>query len=212
MTIDLYIIGAGGHALDVADVAAAAGYRPIFVAGRQDEIDAWTHDDPIVDEATALARDGRKFAIGIGDNRVRARIAARLGSTRVFPALIHPDTSFGRGTRVVAEQARGSVIFAGARFTSSIAVGDFVTVNLGATVSHDVELGNYANLSPGAHVAGNVWVAEGAWLGIGVAINQGAPSRKLAIGAWTIVGSGAVVLDDCDAHSIYVGVPARKIA
>lgn len=211
MKRDLYILGASGHALDVADVAAALGYRPIFVTDRQDEIAAWPHDDPIIDEATALAGADRHYAIGVGDNRVRARIAGRLRDRGYFPALIHPDTSFGRGTRAIAERACGSVILAGARFTNNITIGDFVTVNLGVTVSHDVELGDYANLSPGAHIAGNVRIGEGAWLGIGVAVNQGAPGHKRAIGAWTTIGSGAVVTGDCAADSVYVGIPARKI-
>lgn len=211
MTRDLYILGAGGHALDVADIAVALGYRPIFVAHRRDEIDAWPHEDPIVDEETALTGADRDYAIGVGDNRLRAQIAKRLSHLRHFPPLIHPDTSFGRGTRAIANRARGSVIFAGARFTNNITIGDFVTVNLGVTVSHDVDLGNYANLSPGAHIGGNVRIGEGAWLGIGAAVNQGTPGHKRTIGAWTTIGSGAVVIEDCAGESVYVGVPARKI-
>lgn len=210
--IDLYILGAGGHAFDVADVAVSLGYRPIFVAGRRDEIDAWSHDDPIVDEETALSAQGRHYAIGVGDNRVRADIARRLAGRLSFPSLVHPDTSFGRNTRTAVDQARGSVILAGVRMTNGITIGDFVTVNLGVTVSHDVELGDFANLSPGAHVAGNVRIGEGAWLGVGVAVNQGGPQCKLTIGAWTVIGSGAVVTRDCDADSVYVGVPARKLS
>lgn len=209
---DLYVLGASGHAFDVADVAAACGYRTIFVSHRQDEIAGWRHADPIMDEKSALAREGAFFAVGVGDNRARAGLVARIGAGRRFPSLIHPDTSFGRGTRAAAEASRGTVVMAGARFTGGIAVGDFVTINLGATVSHDVELGDYANLSPGAHIAGNVRIGEGAWLGVGVAVNQGRSDTKLSIGAWTMIGSGAVVTRDCDANSLYVGVPARKMS
>ena len=212
MTGDLYILGAGGHAFDVADVAAACGYRAIFVTHRPDEITDWRNADPIVDEASALARKDACFAIGIGDNRARAAVAGRIGAGRCFPSLVHPDTSFGRGTLAAFDAARGSVVMTGARFTGGIAVGDFVTVNLGATISHDVELGDYTNLSPGAHVAGNVRLGEGAWLGVGVAVNQGRRDAKLSIGAWTTIGSGAVVTHDCDADSLYVGVPARKMS
>ena len=211
MKPDLYILGASGHAFDVADVAAALGYRPIFVTNRQDEIAAWSHDDPIVEEVAVRAITGRHYAIGVGDNRTRARIAKQVREGGTFPTLIHPDTSFGRGMRAIADQAVGSVIMAGARLTNTIMIGDFVMVNLNTTISHDVELGSYTNLSPGVHVAGNVRIEEGAWLGIGVAVNQGAPGRKRVIGAWTTVGSGAVVVGDCAANSLYVGIPARKI-
>jgi acetyltransferase-like isoleucine patch superfamily enzyme len=33
----------------------------------------------------------------------------------------------------------------------------------------------------------------------------------LTIGADTIIGSGAVVVKDCEASSVYVGCPARKV-
>ncbi len=211
MKPDLYILGASGHAFDVADVAVVLGYRPIFVTDRRDEIAAWSHDDPIVEEVAARAVAGRHYAIGVGDNRIRSDIANRMRKDGTFPTLIHPDTSFGRGTRAIADHAIGSVIMAGARLTNTIAIGNFVTVNLGATISHDVELGSYANLSPGVHVAGNVRIEEGAWLGIGVVVNQGAPGCKRTIGAWTTIGSGAVVVGDCAANSLYMGIPARKI-
>lgn len=211
MTTDIFILGASGHAFDVADVAAALGYRPIFVTHRAEEIAGWTGEDPIVDEETALAGTGRHYAIGVGENRGRAQIAGRLRTGRHFPTLIHPDTSWGRGTRAAAERATGSIILAGARFTNNIAIGDFVTVNLNATVSHDVELGDFANLSPGAHVAGNVRIGQGAWLGIGAAVNQGTADGKRSIGDWTTLGSGAVATGDCEAGAVYVGVPARKV-
>lgn len=211
MTQDIYILGTGGHARDVWDVALALGYRPIFVGRGPDEVLGWTTDDPIVSEAEALVGSNRLYAIGVGDNRARVRLAERFRDRGDFPTLVHPDTSFGRGARAAADRSRGSVIFAGARFTNSIILGDFVTVNLGATVSHDVEMGDYVNLSPGAHIAGNVKICDGAWIGIGVAVNQGLPERKRVIGAWTTIGSGAVVTDDCAPDSVYVGIPARKI-
>ena len=48
-------------------------------------------------------------------------------------------------------------------------------------------------------------------IGTGAAVNQGTPSAKLVIGARTVVGSGAVVVKDCDEDAVYVGIPARRI-
>ena len=45
----------------------------------------------------------------------------------------------------------------------------------------------------------------------GAAVNHGTPERKIAIGAGCTIGSGAVVIGDCEPNSVYVGVPARKI-
>jgi sugar O-acyltransferase (sialic acid O-acetyltransferase NeuD family) len=206
----IFIFGTGGHARDVADVATAAGWQPVFVARDAAAREAWTHPFDIVSEEEALARGTEGFAIGIGDNRVRANIARLHRGTLRFPSLIHPDTSFGHGSRDAAENAEGSVIFAGVRMTNAVRIGRFCTINLGATVSHDVELGDFANLSPGAHIAGNVRIGEGAWIGLAAGINQGNDARKLEIGAWSVIGSGAMVVSDCEAEATYVGVPARK--
>lgn len=207
----LFILGTGGQARDVAEVAHVAGFRPVFVTLEPAVIAGWTFDDEVMLEDEALARTGEAFAIGIGDNRIRANLAARLRGTLRFPTLIHPDTSFGRGQRERAAAAQGSVFLAGVRVTANVAIGDFCSVNVNATLSHDVELGDFSSVSPGANIAGNVQIGEGALIGSGVAINQGDDVRKLKIGAWTVVGSGAVVTRDCAANSVYAGVPARKI-
>lgn len=211
MSVPLFILGTGGHARDVADVAEARGFRPVFVTRDREIISTWCRADEVIHEEDALLRESESFAIGIGDNRTRAAIAGRLPASLSFPALIHPDTSFGRGSRMAAEASKGTVLFAGVRTTSNVRFGRFCTINLGVTLSHDVELGDFVNVSPGAHIAGNVTIATGAWIGVGVATNQGADRQMLSIGAWATIGSGAVVVRDCDAESTYVGVPARKI-
>ncbi len=207
----LFIFGTGGHACDVADVADALGWRPVFVARDQAEAEAWSRPDEVVLEDEAVRVAGGSFALGIGDNAARARVAGRFGQSLDFPSLIHPDTSFGRGQRAQIESQPGNVVFAGVRFTSQIAVGAFCSFNLNATVSHDVEIGDFVSVSPGASVAGNVRIGEGALLGVGVCVNQGTPARKLVIGQRCVIGSGAVVIGDCEPNSVYVGVPARKI-
>lgn len=207
----LFILGTGGQARDVAEIAAAVGYRPVFVTRDPFVIATWRLADEVVCEDEALTWKNEAFAIGIGDNRTRANIAVRLRETLRFPALIHPDTSFGRGQQERAAATEGSIIFAGVRATANVSIGDFCAVNVNATLSHDVELGDFASVSPGANIAGNVRIGNGALIGAGAAINQGNDKRKLEIGAWCAIGSGAVVVRDCDPDSIYAGVPARKI-
>ncbi|MFV0624700.1 hypothetical protein ACBY01_11935 [Sphingomonas sp. ac-8] len=210
MNDPVFIFGTGGHARDVAEVVRAIGRVPVFVTHDIAEIERWSGKDTICLETDAVATPTAEFAIGIGDGNVRARVAATYPQLR-FPALIHPDTSFAEGQRALAEAATGTVVFAGVRIMAGVGIGRFCTLNLNATVSHDCEIDDFANLSPGANVAGNVRIGRGAWIGIGAIVNQGADAKKLEIGANTVVGSGAVVLRDCEPDSIYVGNPARKI-
>lgn len=210
MSAPVHIFGTGGHARDVAEIVRALGRAPVFVTHDPVERDGWTGVDPIVLEAAAVDRSDVDFAIGVGDNRVRARIAARYPRLR-FPALIHPHTTLAHGQRAVVEAAVGSVVFAGVRIMAGVTVGAFATINLNVTVSHDCDIGEFAHLAPGATIAGNVRVGSGAWIGAGAVVNQGTDEQKLHIGADTVIGSGTVVLYDCAPDSVYVGNPARKI-
>lgn len=210
MNTPVFIFGTGGHARDVAEVVRVLGRVPVFVTCNVAEHAEWNGADAISLEAEAVVVRDAEFAIGVGDNSARARIAATYPHLS-FPALVHPDTSFARGQRAVLDAARGTVVFAGVRMMSGVAVGAFCTLNLNVTVSHDCDIGDFANLSPGANIAGNVRIGRGAWIGIGAVVNQGTDARKLEIGAETIVGSGSVVLRDCAPRSVYVGNPARKI-
>lgn len=207
----LFILGTSGQARDVADVAEALGYRPVFVARYGQEIDGWQSPDEIILEEKAVGRGSEAFVIGIGDNATRARVAARYAGKLRFVTLIHPAATFGRAQRAAIEGSVGSVIFAGVRFTSGTTIGDFCNFNLNVTISHDCEIGGFVNVSPGANIAGNVRIGSGAWIGVGAAVNQGTEAAKLEIGEGTTIGSGAVVIGNCEPNSVYAGVPARKI-
>ena len=205
------IFGTSGFAREVADVADALGYQPVFVAPDEGERDAWTATDEVILEREAVDRPDMPFTIGIGDNAVREKVAKRFTGQLDFVTLIHPSATFGRGQREAIEARRGAIVCAGVRFTNNVEVGDFTIFNLNATVGHDVVVEDFVNVSPGACLSGNVHLATRVWIGTGAAVNQGTSDEKLLVGAGTVVGSGAVVVGPCDPGAVYVGVPARRI-
>lgn len=207
----LGIFGASGFAREVADIGADLGYEPVLIARDEAELAGWGFDVPIILEREMPADPEMVFAIGIGDNPARERVAARHAQHLRFPSLIHPSATFGRGQRAVVEAASGAIVCAGVRFTNNIRVGDFAIFNLNATIGHDVDIDSFVNIAPGVCVSGNVHIRTRCWIGTGAAINQGMPDAKLTIGAGTTIGSGAVVVRDCDEDAVYVGVPARRI-
>jgi acetyltransferase-like isoleucine patch superfamily enzyme len=70
---------------------------------------------------------------------------------------------------------------------------------------------DFVNVAPGACISGNVHLGARCWVGTGAVVNQGNGSSKLQIGADTIVGSGSVVVRDCEPNAVYVGIPARRL-
>ncbi len=88
--------------------------------------------------------------------------------------------------------------------SSNSRIGDFVKMNFFARVHHDVEVGNYCTIAPGATVLGRrssrsslCW-SERATVLPGIKIED-----------WAIVGTGAVVTKDVEAGKTVKGVPAK---
>ncbi len=208
---DFGIFGTSGFARETGDIAHALGLRPIYIARDADERNAWTAPDEVILQSEVQRFGHLTCAIGIGDNKVRQRLASELTGMVAFGSLIHPSATFGHRQREVVEAGTGVIVCAGVRMTNNIAVGDFTIFNLNATVGHDVAIDDFVNVAPGACISGNVHLGARCWIGTGAAINQGTPAEPLRIGADTVIGSGAVVVANCEAGATYVGVPARKI-
>lgn len=206
----LGVFGTSGFAREVADIAIEVGYSPVYVA--RDENEAPPNLGDIVLERDVEKQAGDMvFAIGIGDNTVRARIAERFAGKLRFANLVHPSATFGHRQRAAIDAQRGTVVCAGVRFTNSISIGDFTIFNLNATIGHDCIIGDFVNVAPLAAISGYVQLDRGCWIGTGAAVNQGMPDRRLTVGANSVVGSGSVVVRDCEPDGVYVGVPAKRI-
>ena len=207
----LIVYGAGGLAREVAQLALDAS-----ADGTQLELVGFLSDDtsvhgtsvaglPILGDLSFLRKYPGRFdvAIGVGAPAVKRRLALRAAdAARGFPTLVHP--SVVRSDRI--QIGRGVIICAMTVLTVDITIGDFATINLACTVGHDTVLSNYVTLAPGVNVSGNVHVGTGCDIGTGAKIIQ---ARDL--GAWSIVGAGAVVNTDILADSTSVGVPARCV-
>ena len=63
------------------------------------------------------------------------------------------------------------------------------------------------NINPGATICGSVHVSAGVYIGVAGATVK----EKITIGAWSIIGAGAVVVRDIPPGVTAVGVPARVI-
>ena len=205
------IFGTSGMAREAGDIAWELGLEPVYVARDQAELDACEFPGHVILESGVDRNQEMGYVIGIGDNSICQRIAHRYVGRLRFANLIHPSASFGKGQRELLEVKQGVIVCAGVRFTNNIQVGDFCIFNLNSTISHDVVIDECVYVAPGAHITGNVHIETRAWIGIGVAINQGTENPKRRIGADTTIGSGAVVVRDCEPNAIYVGIPARRV-
>lgn len=191
------VFGAGGHAAVVVATLVDAGF----------EVGAIWDDDVSRHGADCLGvrvegplenAPDLPTVIAVGDNRARARIAAR--HPRRWCTVVHP-AAYVHGTARVGE---GAVIFAGAIIQPRATIGAHAIINTAASVDHDGSVGAFAHIGPGVRLCGGVVIHEGALLGVGAVARPAA-----VVGAWATIGAGATVIQPVGPHEVAVGTPAR---
>jgi sugar O-acyltransferase (sialic acid O-acetyltransferase NeuD family) len=208
----IVIIGAGGHGREVADIVRhqCQGDSSLELLGFIDEnpgvwgivrdgvpvLGGWSwFDDRRPDDIRVIC------AVGAPDvSRRLTAHAERLGFG--FAQAISPLAWISP----FARRGCGITVFPQVVVNTGTILRDHCIVNVGATISHDCDIGTYSFIAPGVHLAGNVTVGEECWIGLGASVIQGC-----SIGPRTVVGAGAAVIRDLDADVTAVGVPVRVI-
>lgn len=199
-----YLIGAGGHAKVVISAIRAREWRVLGLF--DDDSRKWGSIISGIkvlgsaDDALEYAGKGY-FVVAIGRNDLRREIVQRLGALE-WASVVHPGAYLDPSAVI----EKGAVIFAGAVIQPDVRIGAHSIINTAATVDHDATIAPLVHIAPGAHIAGGVEIAEGAFLGIGCAVLP-----YTSIGAWSIVGAGAVVNRDLPSGVTAMGVPARVV-
>lgn len=199
---DLIIIGGSGHAEVLADIALKNGYT---IAGFLDDNEKATEvlGYKVLGKVADCVnyKNECKFAIGIGNNTVRKRIAEKY-SELDFVTLIHPTASIGLNVTI----DEGTVVMPMAVINSCAMIGKQTIINSGAVVEHDCRVGDYCLIAPHATLCGVVKIGNNVHMGAGSVVNQ-----TLSVCDNTVVGSGSVVTKSITESGTYVGIPAKKI-
>lgn len=198
--MELYIVGAGGLGRETYDAALAAG---LDVTAFLDDRLSGTQVRGLPVLAPTDAPAGAAYVVGIADPQVRRRVSEQLDRRGLTPTnVVHPQAIIGPETTL----GIGCAVLGGAHISSSIRVGDHVSVQYNATVGHDSVLADRVTVYPGANVAGSVVLDEDVTVGSNAVVLQG-----LKIGRSTFVGAGAVVTRDLGPGLVVIGAPARPL-
>lgn len=211
MSINLIVIGAGGHGQVVVDAALRMcppqhSIRLVgFLDDRSELFGASMLGLRVLGPTAALngiAHDA--VILGIGDNAVRRGLYERLRARgELFYSVVHPSAVVGRDVTIGA----GSFVAAGVVINTGTVIGRNCILNTACSVDHHNVVDDHAHVAPGVHTGGEVEIGEGALLGIGSTI---VPQRR--IGAWSIVAAGACVTQSVPPGVTVAGVPARARA
>ena len=203
MSKKLIIVGCGGHAKVVTDIAMKCGYQDI---GFLD--DFYLEDTFINFPVLGKVDDAKKYSsadffIAIGNANVRKKIYLDFIEKEFnIINLIHPAAVIASDVEIGV----GTVVMAGTVINPSAKIGKGCIINTSASVDHDCTVGDFSHISVGAHIAGTVNVGKNTWIGIGAVV-----SNNVDIADDCLVGAGAVVVKNLTDPGTYVGVPAKKI-
>jgi len=204
---ELIVIGAGGHARVVVDVAEDAGF---IVCGIID-INYKNQNEkiiycPVIGDLSALNKfdpDQTGLAIALGDGKERSdyfRKAQELGFQ--VETIISPSAIISKHVKI----GKGVFINAGAIINANSNIGDNTIINTGAIVDHEVIVGKHSQVCPGAKIGGRVYIGDYTFIGIGACVID-----KIKIENNVIIGAGSVIIRDIKSNSTVVGVPGKRI-
>jgi sugar O-acyltransferase (sialic acid O-acetyltransferase NeuD family) len=209
MTKDLLVIGSGGHAKVVIDLALqSAEWRIVGVLDdAANAIGKAVLGCAVIGATDRIAdflRSGTAFVIAIGANDVRERLQETATSSGLVAAtLIHPSAVVAGSVEI----GEGSVVMAGAVINADARIGHGVIVNTGAVIEHDCQIGDYCHVAPGATLCGSVSVGRRSLVGVGASVIPG-----ISIGGDCVIGAGAAVVGPVPSGARFSGVPARFVS
>ena len=200
----LLVIGAGGHARVVIDVARAAGYDPVAALDPA-SVGAVCNGVEVIggdDLADSMFGKGlRQAVVAIGDNALRSTIGKRLRDIGfTLPVIVHPSAILSLSARI----GDGTVIMPLAVVNAAATIGTMVIVNSSAVIEHDCKIGDGAHIAPGCRLGGTVSVGIETLIGIGSVVR---PEAK--IGDHAVVGAGSTVIGNIEGDSVATGSPCK---
>ena len=197
------VIGAGGHARVVADALLCAGANvlgftdidPINWGQVHFGLPVLGGDDVLASHDPSAVRLAN--GIGMVDARgsmLRRQLQEELVSRGwTFISVRHPSATISPRARLAVD----AQVMAGATIQPGAAIEAGAIINTRAVVEHDVLVGAWSHVAPGAVICGDVQLGEHTHVGAGATVRQG-----LRISDRCLVGLGAAVV--CDLSLIHI--------
>lgn len=196
----LLILGFGGHARSVGDLALACGrQRLLFLDPQAKKGESFAGFEAVAALPSKLTGTWAAFPAA-GENRRRERQCAE--TPFVLTTLVAPSAGIG----VEARLGVGTLVARNAHVGPLAEIGVGVILNTGCIVEHECVVGDFSHVSVNATLAGRGRIGRRVLVGAGAVVIDG-----ISVCDDVVIGAGAVVVDDIDESGVYVGVPARRV-
>jgi len=205
MTFPIVIIGAGGHAVSVSNVAISCEYDVIaFVDDHK--VGSTVLNKPVISSKQFIIDFHQcNICTAIGDNSTRETIyeeyKRKLPNIK-FPVLVHQSSIIGEGSTI----GEGSVVMPLVNIGPNSIIGNGCIINSNASIDHDCNMGDFASIAPGVVCGGGVTIGKRSAISIGAAI-----THNIVIGKDTVIGGGSYVHASVEDEVVAYGNPSIKI-
>lgn len=200
------VIGYSGHAYVVIEAGVLSGLDVGYYADKNEN-----QSNPFSLEYLGFEKDNKfntglkteTFILGIGDNKMRLRIAEEIELKQWnIQTVIHPDAKVSE----LAKIGNGTFVGRGACINPFAEIGKYSIINTASVIEHGCKIGHASHIAPGAVLAGDVKIGKASFIGANSVIKQG-----IIIGDNVIIGAGSVILKDVPSNTKMVGNPGREI-
>lgn len=140
--------------------------------------------------------------VPIGNNKVRVRILKELELNGFeIPSFIHKDTIIHSSVII----GKAVYILPGTNIMPLTEIGNYSMISVGSNIIHHTFLKEGVFVSNGCNLGANILVKKQAYIGMGATIMTGVK----VIGENSMIGAGAVVINDVPDNAVMAGVPAK---
>lgn len=199
---NILILGFGGHARAVADIALSCGFTSLLFY----DPNARIGENFLGHEVVGNLPDDIDWpcipASGDADTRKGQVEEAMRRGWRVA-TLVSPHASMGPGSSIGA----GTVVGHHAHVGPMARIGTGCIINTGAIVEHESVVGDFTHISVNSTVAGRSTIGQRVFLGAGATVID-----QISVCDGVVIGAGGVVASSISESGTYVGVPVSMLA
>lgn len=205
---EIFIVGAGTYGEVMFELCDVLGYKvKAFYDEDGKKIGKSIMGVQVIGKFSDLSSQdikSKQFVVAIGNNEVRYNIMRKINEYKgITPTLIHPTAIISPS----ADIGNGVYIQANAYLWTKVRVKDFCIISPSVVIAHHSTIGKACLISTHSKVGASIEIKDKVFIGMGATIVTGVSK----IGGNTIIGAGAVVLDNIEEDCVYAGVPAKKI-